>query len=262
MVGVLETITEGAAGYAGDHLYLGIDVAGASNTWVAGLRPAGEPAKAPTLERQHPAGTRPSTRTTSRGREWAVAVGPRQATLEEIVTLCRERTVAAVAIDAQLTLALDAETGFRACDRRLRDRLPPDCRNWVSSVNSLMAVPVRGQLLAEHVAPYVGTVLETHPRASLFLGLEEDRAGYGRAVRAYKKKGERRKEAIKTLWAQWTARYGIDDEHDPAHDGELDAVVCATVAALFHREPGALLRLTKGEEALRGWGPFYVARGM
>lgn len=216
----METIRKGAEGTAGEHLYLGVDVAGASNTWLAGLRPNRRPP------------------TTDERKRWTVAVGPRQATLEEIVALCREKTVAAVAIDAQLTLSLEAETGFRACDRRLKKLLPADCRNWVSSVNSLMAVPVRGQMLADHVAPYVGTILETHPRASLLLGLGENHAKHGWAVRAYKKKGERRKEAIATLWAQWTACYGINDEHTPAHDGELDAVVCATVAAPQFRRRG------------------------
>jgi len=209
-------------------IYLGVDVAGASNTWVAGLSVGDH-------------GLR-------------VCLAPQLTSLASIVTTCRERPVVAVAIDGHLTMSLSAETGFRASDRRLRELLPPDCRNWVSSLNSLMAVPVRGQLLAQHLAPLVGTVLETHPRASLLFALGE---GVEAAARAYKRGGEAGAAAISALWVRWAARFSVSIDAPPEGDGALDALVCATTVYLFHRAPEALLHLRE-EGPLRGWGPFYV----
>ncbi len=211
-----------------DAVYVGVDVAGARNTWVAGL-----------AEREE-------------GLE--VVWAPQLCSLEGIVATCKEKSVVAAAIDGHLTMSLTAETGFRASDRQLRGLLPRDCRNWVSSLNSLMAVPVRGQLLAQHLAPLVGTVLETHPRASLLFALGEGVEG---AARAYKDGGEAGTRAIATLWKGWAARFGISVREAPRTDGALDALVCATTAYVYHRDPGALLRLQE-EDSVRGWGPFYV----
>lgn len=209
-------------------IYLGIDVAGAKNTWMAGLS-AGEGGL-------------------------TVPLAPQLASLERVVAVCRERPVVAAAIDAHLTMSLSAETGFRASDRRLRELLPADCRNWVASINSMMAVPVRGRLLAEHLAPLVGTLLETHPRASLLFGLGE---GTTDAVRAYKRGGEPAGSAIEMLWQRWAERYDIRIETPPRSDGALDALVCATVAYLYHHAAGTLLRLPE-DGPVRGRGPFYV----
>ena len=41
-------------------------------------------------------------------------------------------------------------------------------------------------------------------------------------------------------------------------DGALDALVCATVAYLFHHEPATLLRLRHEVAGKTGRGPFYV----
>lgn len=41
-------------------------------------------------------------------------------------------------------------------------------------------------------------------------------------------------------------------------DGELDAVVCATVAYLYHHQPDKLLRLRHQVPEKIGRGPFYV----
>jgi predicted nuclease with RNAse H fold len=209
-------------------VYVGVDVAGARNTWVAGLAEGEE------------------------GLE--VAWAPQLCSLAAIVATCKEKPVVAAAIDGHLTMALAAETGFRASDRQLRALLPRGCRNWVSSLNSLMAVPVRGQLLAEHLAPLVGTVLETHPRASLLFALG---GGVEGAARAYKDGGETGARAIATLWAGWAARFGISIDEAPRTDGALDALVCATTGYVYHRNPGVLLRLQE-EDSVRGWGPFYV----
>jgi predicted nuclease with RNAse H fold len=216
-------------------IYLGIDVAGAKNTWMAGLS-AGE-------------------------NGLLVPFEPRAVSLERVVEVCEETPVVAAAIDAQLTMSLSAETGFRASDRHLRELLPADCRSWVASINSLMAVPVRGRLLAEYLSPLVGTLLETHPRASLLFGLGE---AAGDAVRTYKRGGACDAEAVATLWEGWAARFDVRLDAPPRTDGALDALVCATVATLYHHAPDALLRLREraagdpGPTALRGRGPFYV----
>jgi len=211
-----------------DGVYLGVDVAGASNTWVAGLSVGA-------------AGLR-------------VALEPRLDSLEGVVATCREGPVVVAGIDAHLTMSLLAETGFRASDRRLRELLPRDCRNWVSSLNSLMAVPVRGQLLAQHLAPLVGTLLETHPRASLLFALG---AAVGEAVRGYKAGKDGDQDAIAALWERWAARFGVSWEAVPGSDGALDALVCATTVYIYHRAPEVLMHL-KEDGPVRGWGPFYV----
>lgn len=208
-----------------DAIYLGIDVAGAKNTWVAGLCP--------------------------RDGRLHIAVEPHLSSLAGIVALCQERPVVAAAIDAQLTMSLCAETGFRASDLHLRECLPPDCWNWVSSINSLMAVPVRSRLLADHLAPLVGTLLETHPRASLLFGLGEPAAA---AVRNYKRRGTSNPDTVATLWERWAARFGISFDALPESDGPLDALVCATVAYLYHHAPPSLFHLRE-ESPVRGADP-------
>lgn len=81
----------------------------------------------------------------------------------EIVAVADAENIAAVTIDAQLTTAVSDEQGFRLGDMFLRAMLPAGYRDWVASINSLMAVPVRGQMLAEALGATVDTILETHP---------------------------------------------------------------------------------------------------
>ncbi len=157
-------------------IYLGVDVTGAKNTWVAALSAGGDG-------------------------DLTVVHGPRLASLKTIVGYCEENDVVAVAIDAQLTIALSEENGFRTSDMELRDMIAQrrGSRNWVVSATSLMAVPVRGRLLADHLSPTVGTLLETHPRASLLFGLGEE-------FRTYVQ--ERTSEHIQTLWQRWSEHTG------------------------------------------------------
>lgn len=211
-------------------IFLGVDVAGAKNTWVAALSPKG-------------------------GSLEVVAI-PHLSTLEKIAAYCEEKSVVAVAIDAQLTMALSDEDGFRTSDRWLRALLPPDCQNWVASINSLMAVPIRGRLLADSLSPVVGTLLETHPRASLLFGLEKTA---GTAIRNYKRKDSSAKEHTIALLRRWCSRFHIAVGSEiPTKDGALDSLVCATVAYLFHHAPERLLKLRYKVEGKTGRGPFYV----
>ena len=88
-------------------VYLGVDVAGAKNTWVTAL---------------------------SSGQDGLVVVDvPHLASLQEIVRYCEEYDVVAATIDAQLTIALSEENGFRASDMDLRDMIAQrrGSRNWL-----------------------------------------------------------------------------------------------------------------------------------
>ena len=208
-------------------IYLGIDVAGASNTWVSGL--------------------------SQKNSHLEIVLEPHSTSLEKIVNFCKENHVIGAAIDAQLTMSLQAKTGFRESDGQLRKLLPPDCRNWVASVNSLMAVPVRGRFLSDFLAPIVGTIIETHPRASLLFGLGKVA---DTAVRKYKKSDD--DKHLNILWENWSQRFNILSNSSINDDGALDAIVCATVAYLYHHKPETLLRLRENISDIRGRGPFYV----
>lgn len=211
-------------------IFLGVDVAGADNTWVAGV-----------------AGTR---------HDRTVVLQPCQMTLSGIVEYAMGNDVAGVAIDAQLSHALSDERGFRSSDQTLRDLLPTECRNWVASLNSLMAVPVRGQMLADALACDVPTILETHPRASLLFGLGDS----CRSLVLDYKKGNNREATVASLARQWCEAFSIAESASVAHDGALDALVCATVSLLVARDPNRLRRLRHEAPDRRGRGPFYVIR--
>lgn len=185
-----------------------------------------------------------------------VVVQPHMTSLKDILTYCEENDVVAVAIDAQLTVALSDENGFRTSDHKLRELLPSDCRNWVASFNSLMAVPVRGRMLAEALSPVVGTLLETHPRACLLLGLDKS---VSMAVRHYKRRDQSSEEYVAKLVQLWCNYFHITPSDEvPILDGALDSLVCATVAYLYHHLPEKLLRLRNEAKDKAGRGPFYV----
>jgi predicted nuclease with RNAse H fold len=209
-------------------IYLGVDVAGKGNTWVAGL----------SLEHS----------------SLVVTIAPHLCSLCQVAQICNQRDVVAVAIDAQLTMSLSEEDGFRASDEELRKRLPSGCRNWVASINSLRAVPIRGWLLGDSLGSIVGTLLETHPRASLHFALGKTA---GKAIHSYKKVPDAEKHTSE-LWQRWSNRFGITSDAPVRNDGELDSLVCATVAYLYHREPQMLLKLKYEVPHIRGRGPFYV----
>ena len=207
-------------------IFLGVDVAGAANTWFCGLSP------------------------TNNG--LALVLPPKKESLANIIRYAEEQHVLAAAIDAQLTGAISDETGFRDCDFELRKMLPSDCVNWVASQNSLMAVPVRGRQLADALSPVIGTILETHPRASLCFAFPE----LGEELRRYKDKGA--EDHCRVLWQRWTERFGIVGDVASVGNDALDSLVCATIAYLFHREPEALHRLRHGAKDKMGRGVFYV----
>lgn len=209
---------------------LGVDIAGADNTWVAGI-----------------------ARSDS-GLD--VVLPPQLMTLDGIVAYCQQEQVVAVAIDGQLSMATSDERGFRASDKELRELLPRQNRNWVASFNSLMAVPMRSMLLAERLTPDVGTMLEVHPRASMWFAFSESMP---LAVRRYKKH-EDAPQHVASLWKGWSERYGIRSDVAPTTDGGIDAIVCATVAWLYGNRPDTLHFLRHPATHKTGYGPFYVLR--
>jgi predicted nuclease with RNAse H fold len=211
-----------------DLWYLGVDVAGAQNTWVVGLR-------------------------RERGGGAIVGWGPAKCTLQEVVDWARSHRVLAVAIDGQLTASLADENGFRPCDMAMRASLRSSgFVNWVASFNSLMAVPVRGRMLAEALAPFVGAVLETHPRFALWSALAER---FDHAIGSYKAKDTPSSE-VSEMAAAWIEEFNVRCPHDIADEGALDALVVATVAMLFHEKPERLSWPLPAAGEVRGAGPF------
>ncbi len=211
-------------------MFVGVDVAGEENTWAVVL--SGDLTVLPVLS-------------LSEGRS---------VTLYEIVKFFEENTALAVAIDAPLTFGLMDEGGFRESDRVLREilKMKGGNPNWVVSYHVLQAVPVRGLTLAEALSPLVGTLIETHPRASLFLSLPKE---LKTLVQLYK----RDENSLRTIWRFLVERWQLRTEKVPrfVSDGIVDALVCAITAYLYHKKPEELLFLppTKGA---RGRGPFVV----
>ena len=208
-----------------ERLFVGVDIAGGENTWAAGVTPT-------------EGGLR-------------IAFGPKQASPDQLLAILTSSPALAVAIDGQLSLALSDANGFRSSDMELRSLLPRDCQTWVASANSLMAVPLRANLLAERISSDVGTVLETHPRASLLLELG---SSFLPDIREYK----RSPECVARLLSAWTERFGLHGGVSANTDGALDALVCATVAYCFHESPRRLRFLRHVAADRRGRGPFVV----
>ena len=212
-------------------VFVGVDVAGEKRTWVAALRLVGG-----SLE---------------------LVEEPKPMSLEAIVRLCEEQEAIAVALDAPLTAALTDKNGRRSADEELASLLPHGSHQWVMSANSMMAVPFRGQLLAEALSPIVGTILETHPRACLFFA-SGPRQHLRDAVDKYKGRGSEATKDVELLWGAWVDRFKIrGTKTNQSHDA-LDSLVCATVAYLYHAQPEALRRLVHKAVKRYGRGPFFV----
>ena len=84
-------------------------------------------------------------------------------------------------------------------------------------------------------------------------------------IREYKPKSddtrsvaEARRSHTRTLWRAWSEAFGILPHEPVYHDGALDALVCATVAYLYHHAPYALHKLRHVVAGRVGRGPFYV----
>lgn len=228
--------------------FLGVDIAGKNNTWACVLESDG------------------------RNHNRVLKEAPQKESILSLTEFVQEESydLAGVAIDAPLTWAVDPaeEGGFRSSDLELKQMLasgsrdtgglnPGYVRSWVMSSSSMHAVPLRGSRLAELLGPDVGTIIETHPRACLWFFCQS-RGKPLRDVYLYKKNGEM--QALRRLWDGWADAFEIKVPRDIQinHDGQVDALVCATVACLFHQEPARLKRLKHTATDRRGRGPFYV----
>ena len=125
--------------------FLGIDIAGAENSWVCELVWEEDKKRICWLKPPY-----------------------KIEALSEIVNLIKNKDFICCAIDAPLSFSPQTKK-WRWADIELRCLLEKDIKNWVQSPNSMQAVPLRAQQLASLMLPYVGAIIETHPRSSLFL---------------------------------------------------------------------------------------------
>jgi hypothetical protein len=109
-------------------------------------------------------------------------------------------------------------------------------------------------MLAEGLSPAVATIVETHPRASLYFASD---AALDQALRDYKN-GPGTAAHVEALWRAWCSRFGIEGELGRLSDGPLDSAVCATIAYLTHHRPEGLFRLRHAAGDKTGRGPFFV----
>ncbi len=216
--------------------YLGVDLGGASNTWGVVLREL--PEKGLFLEKG-----------LSLKEKGLVAVS-----LEEILAFVRGNRVLATSMDAPLHFSLKIAKGFRRSDLTLRELLPKEYRRWVLSYHALMGIPLRGYLLAQKLSPYCGAILETHPRASLYFMLPEEKKYL---AHKYKREGLVQEEK-RFLQTYFQKNFSLDLPLYVFENGDfLDALVCALVSYLYIKNPESLFFLPQ-EEDLTGFGPFVI----
>ncbi len=208
-------------------LFLGVDLGGEENTWAVAVDREGNPFPGLSLPEGEPVA------------------------LAEILDFIRKNRVLAAALDAPISFSLTDRKGLREADHRLREILRGEGGEpgWVVSYHALMGIPVRGLLLAEALAPMVGTIIETHPRAALYLALPQEKKSL---VKTYK---GLRPEAEAALRELWRALFPEENPRRITH-GLLDASVCALTARAYHLAPENLLFLPSSGS--RGFGPFVV----
>ncbi len=222
--------------------YLGIDIAGKRNTWAVALRFDGD------------------RLILSEELSLKIPSQPRCSELKEVLKFCQENKVLGCSIDAPLSFSISIEDGLRKSDKKLKEllsRIHPQATRWVVSYNTLMAVPLRGFLLAEAINPYCGTIVETHPRASLLFCLSEESR---HLAIDYKKEPKAVSKYEKDFKRLFESGFRIRlPKGLKLNDGVIDAIVCGFTAFLFARAPESL-EFLPSESQLRGFGPFVVIR--
>ncbi len=175
--------------------------------------------------------------------------------IEGMVSSLLSYHVVSCAIDAPLSYDIASETGDRSSDRKLRRLLEEKGinPNIVMPLNSMMAVPLRGQVISKVLRGFVGALIETHPTASLrLMGIEDDYKG--REIgRELLQRFKRKAESLSGLEVR-----GLDEVKS---DGDLDAAVCSLTAFLFTEDCSKLKRLTDYSNHEIGYAPFYVIGG-
>ncbi len=226
--------------------FLGVDIAGPKNTWVCELIWDQEKLILPYLPYI-------------------------EGSLGKIVSLVQKHNFVACAIDAPLSFSPSSIGGWRLSDKELRRLLPSPFKNIVVSQDALTAVTSRGMQLASLLRPFLGTLIETHPRASLVFVTQTEPA-LNKHVKTYKGKSPKR-ESQRLLCDFLTSGRFIKRvcgpkirfktlsfaqiERHPKLDGIIDAFMCALIAFLYIYRHSLLLRLPS-EPDIRGYAPFYV----
>ncbi|WP_038056522.1 DUF429 domain-containing protein [Thermodesulfobacterium hydrogeniphilum] len=215
--------------------YLGIDIAGYKNTWAVVLSLEKKEIYLKTiLSLKNP-------------------LKPNSVSLKDIVNFCQNNKVLAVAIDAPLSFSIESEKGIRNSDKVLRDLLPSEAKTWVVSYNALMAIPIRAYLLAQTIAPYCGTIIETHPRASFYFSLPNNKKTL---AFIYKKVNLNKEKKFLINWLE--SKFDLCLSFDfKVTEGILDAILCGVTGYFYHRYPEKLLFLPE-KSNLKGFGPFVV----
>ncbi|MEZ0343263.1 MAG: DUF429 domain-containing protein [Caldimicrobium sp.] len=216
--------------------YLGVDLGGGSNTWAVALK---EEEKVLFVEKA----------LSLKGEN------PEPCSFEEIFEFARKHSVLVSAIDAPLSYSLTLKKGLRSADLALKGLLPKEYRNWVLSYHALMGIPLRGLLFAQKLSPYCGAIIETHPRASFYFLLPEEKKYLSYK---YKKSSldEGEIEYLKFLFKEFFSLKLLSSHFHKAD--LLDAILCALTAYLYLKMPEKLLFLPKKEKDLTGYGPFVI----
>lgn len=216
--------------------FLGIDIAGSKNTWVVALKKDKDFLKiCPLLSLKSP--SNPS---------YIKDFFP-------IIEFCEKNRVLAVGIDAPLSFSLKDKKGFRISDKALKSMLPKKAKSWVVSYHTLMAVPIRALLLSEALSPYCGTIIETHPRASFYFCLPEEKK---ELAFFYKKENLDKNEKFLLDWLENKFKLCIEFKLKLI-EGILDAILCALAGYFYHKMPEKLIFLPVNSN-LKGFGPFVV----
>jgi predicted nuclease with RNAse H fold len=216
--------------------YLGVDLGGGSNTWAVALKKL--PKRGLLLENVLSFNETELKNVTS----------------EEILAFVKNNRVLALSIDAPLSFSLKVEKGFRLADLALRNLLPGPYRKWVLSYHTLMGIPLRGLLLAQKLSPYCGTILETHPRASFYFLLPEEKRYL---ASKYKKEGLLPEET--DFLINYFEKHFFIKLPKMVFDKAdfLDAFICSLTSYIYVKAPEKLLFLPQ-EEDLTGFGPFVI----
>ena len=212
--------------------FLGIDIAGAENSWVCELVWEEDKKRICWLKPPY-----------------------KIEALSEIVNLIKNKDFICCAIDAPLSFSPQTKK-WRWADIELRCLLEKDIKNWVQSPNSMQAVPLRAQQLASLMLPYVGAIIETHPRSSLFFMLTEK----SESLKKYKSSFKYLRQLTNKVFTYVPQLLNIDFAISPKEiktDGALDALICALIAFLYIKRYHLLYKLSLGEEVY-GFGPFYI----
>ena len=99
----------------------------------------------------------------------------------------------------------------------------------------MQAVPLRAQQLASLILPYVGALIETHPRSSLFFILKEK----SESLKKYKTSFKYLRQLTNKVFDYIPRLLNIDFVISPKEiktDGALDALICALMAFLYIKD--------------------------